>query len=215
VNRNTVRLLAAVAVAWLTGALGGLAAVPYAAFVFVFCGVLVLPFCVAFWDSDKLWKKYGLRPWPPPLTQSEATRRNYLGARALGELAMQRYRFPWLFAPVVLGLLAAITNLFGGFAATVASIDGVPVHATRVQLVRGNGGRDLECVLAGPDDRRIPGTMPASDGSVCDATEDVLVDPLGLVDPVRLADDPATVAGTDAVLLGLALLSCLPAARRG
>lgn len=58
-NRNTVRLVAAVVVAWLAGALGGLALVPYAAFVFIFVAVLMLPALVAFWDSDGLWKRYG------------------------------------------------------------------------------------------------------------------------------------------------------------
>lgn len=62
-NRNTVRLMVAVVVAWLTGVLGGLAVVPYSAFAFIFVAVLMLPAMVAFWDSDGLAKRYGQHQW--------------------------------------------------------------------------------------------------------------------------------------------------------
>ena len=71
---------------------------------------------------------------------------------------------------------------------------------------------DVECVLARPDGRRIPGALPVPDGEACGGTEDVIVDPYGLVDPVRQRDDPGDLAGTQVLLLGSALVSCVPAA---
>jgi hypothetical protein len=86
VNRNTVRLVAAVVVAWLAGALGGLALVPYAAFVFIFVAVLMLPTLVAFGDSDRLWKRYGQRRWRILMSRAERDRANYISGVILAEI---------------------------------------------------------------------------------------------------------------------------------
>jgi hypothetical protein len=216
-NRNTVRLMAAVVVGWLTGALGGLAVVPYAAIVFVFVAVLMLPVLVAFWDSDDLWKQYGLRHrWRLRMSPAERDRANYVSWAILAEIVMKRYRALWLIGPIALGLLAATTNMLGGFASIVVALDGEPVHATRIHLIRTSRlvdpGDTVECVLARPDGTRIPGGLPVPDGDVCGETEDVIVDPHGLVDPVRQRDDPGDEADAQVILLGLALVSCVPAA---
>jgi hypothetical protein len=210
--------MVAVVVAWLTGVLGGLAVVPYFAFVFIFVAVLMLPAMVAFWDSDGLAKRYGQHRWRIPMSQADRDRANYVGGVILAEIVMKRYRVVWLIATMALGLLAAIVNMFGGFASTVAALDGEPVHAIRVRLdstkrLR-DPGYDVECVLARPDGRRIPGALPIPDGDTCGETEDVIVDPHGLVDPVRQRDvgNPGDAVGSQVLLLGLALLTCVPAA---
>jgi hypothetical protein len=211
VNRNTVRLAVAVLAGWFAGALGGLAVVPYWAFAFVFTAVFVLPTAVAFWDSD--WRR---RPIPP--SEVGRHRADYITGVRLAALVRRRYRVWWLAVVMALGLLAAVLNMFGGFASTVVSLDGERVHATRVRLDATKRARDpgydVECVLARPDGTRIPGAIPIPDGDTCGATEDVVVDPYGLVDPVRQADDPADLAIGDVFVLGLALLTCVPAGRR-
>ena len=58
VNRNTGRLAAAVILAWLIGALGGLAIVPFAAFVPIFVAVLIVPLVVALWDRGARPHRY-------------------------------------------------------------------------------------------------------------------------------------------------------------
>jgi hypothetical protein len=208
--------MVAILVAWLAGALGGLALVPYAALVFIFVAVLILPTLVAFWDSDGLWKRYGQR-WRIPMSRAERDRANYISWAILAEIVTKRYRVVWLIVTMVLGLLAATANMLGGFASAVVAVDGQPVHATRLRLERTerlrDPGYDVECVLARPDGRRIPGALPIPDGDTCGETEDVWVDPHGLVDPVRQQDEPGDVLSVQALLLGLALLSCVPAAR--
>ncbi|WP_426503634.1 hypothetical protein ACPPVO_39255 [Dactylosporangium sp. McL0621] len=192
----------AVVAAWLVAALGGLAAVPYAAFVWVFVAVLILPAMVAFWDSEHAARRGRPR----------------LDSGALLFLIVQRqYRLGWLIVTVVLGSLAAASNMFGGFASIVVAFDGELVHAALLRAdIRDrprDAGYDEECVLARPDGRRIPGAVPMFDDRECETTQDVVVDPHGLVDPVPQRDDPGSGAAADALLLGLALASCVPAGR--
>ncbi|MEV8514600.1 hypothetical protein [Dactylosporangium sp. NPDC051484] len=211
-NRNTVRLMAAVVAGWLVAALGGLAVVPYSAFAYVFVAVLAVPTLVAFWDPERLFgRRWGSDSPPGNAADHEAD------VGVLVQIALGRYRPVWLIVTMALGLAAAMVNMVGGFAATVVAIDGEPVHATRVRLERTKRLRDpgyhVECVLARPDGTRIPGGLPVPDGDTCGETEDVIVDPHGLVDPVRQRDDPAGSVGVQVLALGAALLSCVPAAR--
>jgi hypothetical protein len=215
VNRNTLRLASAVLVAWLTGALGGLAVMPAQAFVFVFVAVLVLPMAVAYWDSDRLATRYRHPGWRVLTSRAERDRANYISGWVFGEIVTNRYRLVWLVVTMALGLLAALVNMLGGFSATVVLLDGQPVHATLMRQEETKSRGDyFECVLAHPDGRRIPGTLASVDEGPCGTTEDVIVDPHGLVDPVRQADiaDSGGPASVGAVFLGLALLTCVPAA---
>jgi hypothetical protein len=207
VNRNTVRLVVAVLVAWLVGALDGLAVVTKSAWVFVFCAVIVFPVCITLWDLDPLAPRLRVRPWRLPSSQAEVDQ-NFIAYLVM--LVSQRYRVWWLIVTMVLGLLAATVIMFDGLASAVVSLDGEPVHATASDA----GSGQAECVLTRPDGSRLPGTLSIPEGETCAATEDVLVDPHGLVDPVRQrdVDGAGIVIGTQVTLLGLALLSCVPAA---
>jgi len=208
--------MAAVVAGWLTGAVGALAVVPFAAYVFVFVAILILPGCVAFWDSDGLARRDGKPQSRFRMSAAERRRANADSLAIVIEIATTRYRPLWLIGPVALGFLVAMLSLFGGFASLVVALDGQPVHATvvRADSTRrlADSGSDVECVLARPDGTRIPGALPLEGGDVCGESEDVIVDPHGLVDPVRQGDDPGALAEGQAVLLGLALVSGIPAA---
>lgn len=187
-NRNTIRLIVAALAGWLLGALGGLAVVPYSVYTVLFVAVLAVPVLIAVTE---------FRPGPA-------------GRQGALTVLRGRYRLAWAVPVLVLAVFMGWINLFL-FAQAVVAVDGERVQATLADTVRTerwhDPGEDVECVLARPDGRRIPGALPLDDADTCRQTEDVLVDPYGIVDPVRY--DPDSIGATQSQILFLAIILAL------